>query len=412
MPTPNTSQCSHKDILLALQTFSFVAWQIDPFLSFLPIFEASKYPPLTNHSNIPTLVHILKQYLKNSTIATLLKGDPSVQPNLQTKVNMWTSISIASLLQQISSVHPDYKTIVDPFDGMLPIPCGWLLFLSTFVQCQTLANQLNHNFKEETKIDTPFICIWANKYGIRYFKKTTVPAIQLKCHPSHKPAIQALLLTLISPSAIDTQDSKYIFKRQMAFLSPSMLTITDANYASLICDQFEFQASEATVKITGLQPLSTIITGSTDALSTALAVVPDPTVCNYLFRSIETTTSFSASTDLLYFSHQFISHTTNLIKSLFPTLSLLYPTLQITDVWVNPSNHPTKEAIAELLAHSKLHLQLVKSYNPCDTGHIFPTLIPDTDLPSQRKTKSKRHPRHSNPSTRYTASTSPPLPSS
>ena len=124
-----------------------------------------------------------------------------------------------------------------------------------------------------------------------------------------------------------------------------MLTITDADYASLICDQYEFQASETTLKVTGLQPLSTIITRSTDTLGTALTDIPDPTGYNYLFCSIETTTSFSTSTYLLCFSCQYTSYTTNLIKSLFPTLSLLYPTLQITDVWENPSNHPLKRLL-------------------------------------------------------------------
>ena len=181
------------------------------------------------------------------------------------------------------------------------------------------------------------------------------------------------------------------------FLSPDMLTITDADDASLICDQFEFQASETTLKVTGLHPLSTIITGSTNTLSTALTDIPDLTVCNYLFCSIETTTSFSNSAYLLCFSCQFTSYTTNLIKSLFPTLSLLYPTLQISDVWENPSNHPTKETIAELLTHSKLHLQPVKSFNPYNTNHIHPTSILNTDLPPQRKTKSKRQLRHNNP---------------
>ena len=66
----------------------------------------------------------------------------------------------------------------------------------------------------------------------------------------------------------------------MVFLSPDMLTITDANYASLFCDQYEFQASETTLKVTGLQPLSTITAGSTDTLGTALTDIPDPTVCN------------------------------------------------------------------------------------------------------------------------------------
>ena len=135
-------------------------------------------------------------------------------------------------------------------------------------------------------------------------------------------------------------------------------------------------------------------------------------MCNYLFCSIETTKSFSTSTYLLCSSRQFTSYATNLIKSLFQTLFLLYPTLQITNVWENPSNHPTKETIAELLAHSKLHLQSVRSFSPYNASHIYPTSIPNTDLPSQRKTKSKRHPRHNNPSPRHTASTSSPLPSS
>ena len=34
---------------------------------------------------------------------------------------------------------------------MLPIPYGRLLFSSAFIQCFTLANQLNHIFKAETK---------------------------------------------------------------------------------------------------------------------------------------------------------------------------------------------------------------------------------------------------------------------
>ena len=107
-----------------------------------------------------------------------------------------------------------------------------------------------------------------------------------------------------------------------------------------------------------------------------------------------------------------MSYTTNLITSLFSTLTLLYPTLQITDVWETPSNHPTKETITEVLAKSNLHLQSVKSFNPYDASHIHPTPIPDSDLPLQKKTKSRKHPGHNNPPPRPTASISPQLPSS
>ena len=62
-----------------------------------------------------------------------------------------------------------------------------------------------------------------------------------------------------------------------------MLSITDAAYASLLLEQNDFQASEATLKVPGLCPLNTVITGSTDNLGIALTNLPDPTACNYLF---------------------------------------------------------------------------------------------------------------------------------
>ena len=157
-------------------------------------------------------MHTLKQFLKNSTIASLLKGQSSEHSIPQARVNTRSSISFTSLLQQLTSAHPYWQTIVDPFDGMLPTPCGWLLFSSAFVQCLTLANQLNQIFQAGTNTNSPFVCIWGNIYGICDFKKTTAIAIQIKCHPSHKIAIQTPLLFLISPSAIDNQDPRYIFQ--------------------------------------------------------------------------------------------------------------------------------------------------------------------------------------------------------
>ena len=129
----------------------------------------------------------------------MLKGHTSEHPTLCAQLNTQTNTSIASSLQQLSSSHPHYQTIVNPFDAMLPVPCGRFLFLKVFVQCLTLANQLNHICKAETEIDTTFICIWANIYSIVGTKMTTAPAIQIKCHSSYKAAIQALLLTLVSP---------------------------------------------------------------------------------------------------------------------------------------------------------------------------------------------------------------------
>ena len=104
----------------------------------------------------------------------------------------------------------------------------------------------------------------------------------------------------------------------MMFLSSNMLTITDADYAGMICNQFIFQASEAPLKVTGLCPLSTIITGSTDTLGTSLTNLPDPTVCNYLFHSIKTPTVSFHPAYLVCFNHHFTSYTTILITSLFP----------------------------------------------------------------------------------------------
>ena len=198
----------------------------------------------------------------------------------------------------------------------------------------------------------------------------------------------------------------------MMFLSSNMLTITDADYAGMIFNQFNFKASEAPLKVTGLCPLSTIITESTNTLGTALADLPDSIVCTYLFCSIETTTASFHPVYLLCFSYQFTSYTTNLITSLFPTLALLYPTQLITNVWETPSNHPTIETITEVLTKSILHLQSVKSFTPYDASHIHPTPIPASDLLPQRKTKPRKHPGHNNPPPRPTASISPQLPSS
>jgi hypothetical protein len=48
----------------------------------------------------------------------------------------------------------------------------------------TLANPLSETFNAETKIDIPFVCIWANIYGIGDFKSdnSTSNSNQVKCH--------------------------------------------------------------------------------------------------------------------------------------------------------------------------------------------------------------------------------------
>jgi hypothetical protein len=75
MPAPETKH-SPNYILLTFHNFTSAAWLIDSFLSFLPIFPTSKYPPLLQSTTNSTSVHTLKHYLKNSTIASLLKQDP------------------------------------------------------------------------------------------------------------------------------------------------------------------------------------------------------------------------------------------------------------------------------------------------------------------------------------------------
>ena len=62
----------------------------------------------------------------------------------------------------------------------------------------------------------------------------------------------------------------------MVFTTPDMLSITEAAYARFLLDQNSFQASEATLKVSNLCPLNTIITGSTDTLGTALTNLWQP----------------------------------------------------------------------------------------------------------------------------------------
>ena len=197
---------SPNNILLTFHNFTSAAWFINSSLSFLPIFPTSKYPPLTQSMAISTSVHTLKHYLKNSTIASLLKQDPH-NNTFWVRLLTNSSISTSFLIQQIRSIYPAWQIIIDPYDGMLPTPCRWLLFSSSsFIQRVALAKQLQTIFQASSDIDTPFQCIWTNIYGIDGYRHSTSPAIQIKCHPVHKQAIQTLFMELISPSAIDKQD--------------------------------------------------------------------------------------------------------------------------------------------------------------------------------------------------------------
>jgi hypothetical protein len=132
MPVTEAKHSSN-DIMLTFHKFTSAAWFIDPYLSILPIFPTSKYPPLTKPMADFTSVHILKHYLKNSTIASQLKQDPHNNIFLAPLLTH-SSIPATSLMQQNRSTHCACQIIIDPYDGMLPTPCGWLLFSSFFIQ--------------------------------------------------------------------------------------------------------------------------------------------------------------------------------------------------------------------------------------------------------------------------------------
>ena len=167
----------------------------------------------------------------------------------------------------------------------------------------------------------------------------------------------------------------------MVFMTQDMLSITDAANASLLLEQNNFQASEATLKVLGLCPLNTVITGSTITLGIALTNLPDPTACNYLFCSIEPPLSSLNNVIFLCFNRQYISYTSNLITSLYPTLALLYPEIQKTEVWITPNQHTSTSTISEILASSNSHLQTVMTSNPYNNCHVHQTPTPDSDLP-------------------------------
>ena len=323
--TETGTKSSAKEILQAFATLTSIAWTINPFLSFLPVLQTSKYPPVAHGSANPSSVHTLKHYLKNSNIPTLLKQGIQGPPTFHTRHQTRSSISASSLTHQIRLIHPDWHIIIDPYDGMLPSPCGWLLFSSPHIQRVVLANQLQTIFYTSSSIDTPLQCIWTNIQGFGDYQQSTAPAIQIKCHPSHKQAIQTLFLEIIFPTATDKEDPQYTFQRRMVFMTSDMLSITDAAYTSLLLDQSTFQAAKATLKVYNLCPLSIIITGSTDTLGTALTSLPDPTACSYLLCSIELSLFPENNTIFLCLNRQFSSNTSNLITSLYPTLALLYP---------------------------------------------------------------------------------------
>ena len=268
--TATDANHTSKDILIGFRNFTTASWLIDPFLSILPVSQTPNFLPLTQESDKFKSVQNLKHYLKNSNIATLLKQEHQDFFTLQVCIQVHSSISATSLISELRSPHPDWIIIVNPYDGMLPTPCGWLLFSSFHIQRVALASQLQSIFSTSSNIDTPLQCIWTNIQGIGDYCQSTAPAIQMKCHPTHKQAIQTLFLELISPTAIDNEDPQYIFQSCMVFMTPDMLSITDSAYASLVLDQNKCQASEGTLKVPDLSPLNKTITDSTDTLGIAL----------------------------------------------------------------------------------------------------------------------------------------------
>ena len=190
-------------------------------------------------------------------------------------------------------------------------------------------------------------------------------------------------------------------------MTPDMLTITDAAYASFLLDQNTFQASEATLKVSNLCPLNTIITGFTDTLGTALANLPDPTACNYLLCSIEPPLFPENNFISLCFHRQFASYTSNLITSLYPTLALLYPEIQKTEVWITPNQHNCTNTISEIQASSNSHLQAIMIFKAYSNTQSNQTPRTDSDLPP-RFLHTKQHPKGKpSPPHRPQAPTSP-----
>ena len=115
-------------------------------------------------------------------------------------------------------------------------------------------------------------------------------------------------------------------------------------------------------------------------LGIALTNLPDPTACNYLFCSIEPPLSPQNNVIFLCYTRQSASYTSNLITSLYPTIALLYPEIQKTEVLIAPNQHTSSSIISEILASSDSHLQTVMTFNPYNNGHVHQTPTPDYDL--------------------------------
>ena len=54
-------------------------------------------------------------------------------------------------IQQLTSAHPHWQTIVDLYNGMLPTSFRWLFFSSLSIECFTLANHSTKSFKQKLK---------------------------------------------------------------------------------------------------------------------------------------------------------------------------------------------------------------------------------------------------------------------
>ena len=158
IPATDVNQTSI-DIFLGFHNFTTASWLIDLFLSILPVSQTQNFLPLTQESDNFKSVQNLKHYLKNSNIATPLKQVHQDFFTIWACVQIHYRICATSFISQLRSPHPDWLIIVDPYDGMLSTPCGWLLFSSSHIHRVALRSQLQSIFRTSCNIDTPQQCI-------------------------------------------------------------------------------------------------------------------------------------------------------------------------------------------------------------------------------------------------------------
>ena len=353
-PLPTNS--SSAEIAAALLPFLSTIFFHDFHASILPVSGDPAKHHTMDHPN-PTSAQSLQHLICQNNFTYLLRGGRNLDDRIvKGRIHLRTCNAASILLNSITLSHPTWILRLDQFNGDLPTDCGWFLYSSARMNRSVLQAQLKALSLEVLGEELPIICFWRKIHGPGQYPTISASTIVVASSPPFQAQVRRLLQEIISPNEQNCFLSRYPCQRNMVFLSPTFISLTDYAYAHKLQEQQQFKTAEDAVRISGLRSLDHVLPDSFDTLGNALLSLPEPSPGqNYLIRSIETD-KFDPS--VVYFCTHFAnkSYVESVVETLYPTLLQHYPALTSADVWHDPGLHTTTVTLDELVSSSTTEL--------------------------------------------------------